>query len=95
MKRPPGHPRGSCGERGADTLTPAFAQALMRRGILQKIALSQTSCLGPCQEGANVLVYPGGVMYANIQASDVEAIVDDHLVGGVPVQSKMASAEVW
>lgn len=95
MQRPSGHPRGSCGEHGADALTPAFAQAIMKRGILQKVALTQTSCLGPCQEGANVLVYPGAVMYTKVQAADVEAIVDDHLIRGVPVQSKVASSEVW
>ena len=95
MKRPPGHPRGSCGERGSDALTPAFAQALMKRGIFQKILLTQTSCIGPCQEGANVLVYPGSVMYANVHPGDIETIVDEHFVGGVPVQSKVASSEVW
>ena len=95
MKRPPGHPRGSCGEHGADTLTPAFAQALMKRGILQKISITQTSCLGPCQAGANVLVYPGSIMYTNVQPNDVDSIVDDHLIGGMPVTAKVASAEVW
>ena len=95
MRRPAGHPRGSCGEQGADTLTPAFAQALMKRGMLQKIAITQTSCLGPCQEGANVLVYPGAVMYTKVQAQDVDAIVGDHLVGGIPVQTKLAAADVW
>ncbi len=95
MRRPPGHPRGSCGEHGADTLTPAFAQALMKRGMLQKIAITQTSCLGPCQDGANVLVYPGAVMYTRVQAQDVDAIVDDHLIGGAPVQAKLAASDVW
>lgn len=95
MKRPPGHPRGSCGERGADALTPAFAQALMKRGLLQKIALTQTNCLGPCQTGANVLVYPGAVMYSGVQPHDVDAIVDEHLLGGAPVQAKLAASDVW
>ncbi|MFT3931128.1 MAG: (2Fe-2S) ferredoxin domain-containing protein [Spongiibacteraceae bacterium] len=95
MKRPPGHPRGSCGERGADALTPAFAQALMKRGILQKVLLTQTTCLGPCQGGANVLVYPGSVMYSNVQPADVDHIVEEHFVGGVPVQAKVAGSDIW
>ncbi len=95
MKRPPGHPRGSCGDHNADALTPAFAQALMKRGLFQKIALTQTGCLGPCQAGANVLVYPGSVMYTNVQPGDIETIVDEHFIGGVPVQNKLAHSDIW
>lgn len=95
MRRPAGHPRGSCGERGADALAPAFAQALVKRGLLEKISLVQTSCLGPCQVGANVLVYPGAVLYSGVQPEDVDAIVDQHLLGGEPVQAKLAGAEYW
>lgn len=95
MQRPAGHPRGSCGANGADKLTPAFAQALMKRGLMDKIALTQTSCLGPCQSGANVLVYPGAVLYAQVGPDDVAAIVDNHLVGGEPVQAKRAAADIW
>lgn len=95
MQRPPGHPRGSCGDHNADALAPSFAQALMKRGIMQKITITQTSCLGPCQVGANVLVYPGAVMYSGVQPQDVDAIVDNHLIGGTPVQSKLAASDVW
>ncbi len=95
MRRPSGHPRGSCGENNADALSPAFAQALMKRGLIHKIAITQTSCLGPCQAGANVLIYPGAVMYGSVKPADVEVIVDDHLIGGVPVQAKLAASDVW
>ncbi len=95
MKRPPGHPRGSCGECGSDKLTPAFAQELMKRGLMERVALTQTTCLGPCQSGANVLVYPGGVLYAKVAPEDIGTIVEQHLVGGVPVADKQAPAEVW
>lgn len=95
QKRQPGHPRGSCTDKGCDTLAPAFAQAIIKRGLLNKISIVQTSCLGPCQVGANVLVYPGNVLYSWVEAGDVENIVEKHLVGGEIVTEKLAPAEMW
>jgi len=95
QKRPPGHPRGSCSEKGCDALAPAFANAVIKRGLLNKISIVQTSCLGPCQTGANVLVYPGNVLYSAVQPGDVDTIIDQHLVGGEVVAAKVAPAEVW
>jgi (2Fe-2S) ferredoxin len=33
-----------------------------------------------------VVVYPEGTWYAHVQPTDVKQIVDDHLVGGKPVE---------
>lgn len=95
QKRAAGHPRGSCSEKGCDNLAPAFQQAIIKRGLHNKVSIIQTSCLGPCQVGANVLVYPGNVLYGWVQVNDVDSIVDSHLVGGEVVSEKLASAELW
>jgi (2Fe-2S) ferredoxin len=36
--------------------------------------------------GAAVMVYPDGVWYAQVRASDVPEIVEEHLVGGRVVE---------
>lgn len=93
--RPPGHPRGSCGQSGAPELWEAFLNELEQRGLFDKIALTNTGCLGPCASGANVLVYPEGVMYGKVTAADVAEIFESHLVGGEPVERLKLPAEVW
>lgn len=95
QRRPDGHPRGSCGAKGAEALFNAFAQALIQRNLQNRIALTQTGCLGPCQAGANVLVYPGSVMYSWVEPADVLKIVEQHLLGGEPWAEKLTPAEVW
>ena len=95
QQRPPGHPRGSCGERGAASLLPPLSQSLMSRNLLQKVSVVQTACLGPCDMGANMLVYPGGVLYTALKPEDIDNIVESHLVGGTPVADKQAPAELW
>ncbi|MCG8314913.1 MAG: (2Fe-2S) ferredoxin domain-containing protein [Pseudomonadales bacterium] len=93
--RPNGHPRGSCATSGAADVMQTFAAQITAKNLLGKVALTQTGCLGPCQVGANVLVYPEGVLYSQVSGTDVEKIVDEHLVNGNPVTEKFAPTEVW
>jgi len=93
--RPPGHPRGSCGESGARELWDAFLNELEQRQLFDTVALTNTGCLGPCASGANVLVYPEGVMYGKVTPADVAEIFETHLQGGEPVERLALPPEVW
>lgn len=91
-----GHPRGSCNEEGKGAaLMGAFATALAQRNLLNKVAINTTDCLGPCDGGPNVLVYPGSVMYCHIKEDDVENIVEQHFIKGQVFNEKLASALDW
>ena len=95
QQRPAGHPRSSCAEKGAGKLMPVFSQGIMARNLYHKVSLVPTGCLGPCQVGANVLVFPGATLYMDVQPEDVDQIIDRHLMAGEPVTEKLAPAEVW
>lgn len=56
--RPPGHPRGSCAQKGCNELLQVFWKELQQRNAYDTIAITYAGCLGPCDLGANVLVYP-------------------------------------
>ncbi len=93
--RPEGHPKGSCGACGAAEVYQSLAQMLVERKLYGRFAVTQTGCLGPCHMGANVLVYPDGVLYNNMASADVQRLVDDHLLGGEPLPDKLAPVAVW
>ena len=95
QQRPAGHPRGSCAEKGCADVYNAFSMAIAKRNLFTRIALTQTGCLGPCQTGSNVLVYPGSVMYIQMMPEDVERIIDEHLLGDTKKEKKMAPPEFW
>ena len=57
--------------------------------------ITRTSCLGPCELGPSVLVYPESVMYVGVTAGDITEIFDEHLLGGRPVERLLAPAEIW
>lgn len=92
--RPPGHPRSSCGAKGADGLFDAFAQVLIANNLTSRVALTRTGCLGPCQAGANVLIYPGSQMYSWVENADAAAIVKS-LLAGETYADKATPAELW
>ena len=95
QQRPQGHPRGSCGERGAASLIPRLSQSLMARNMHQKVSIVPTACLGPCSVGANMLVFPGEVLYKGIVPDDLDGIVESHFVNGEPLTEKVAPETVW
>ena len=95
QSRPEGHPRGSCAERGCGEVMEAFGMELQNRGCYDKVAVTATGCLGPCGYGANVLVYPDGILYNGVSGDDVKEIFEQHLLENKPVERLIAPADVW
>jgi (2Fe-2S) ferredoxin len=95
QSRPPGHPRGSCGEKGAQEVMAEFGQQFEKKGLWGKYLLTSSGCVGSCDLGPSVLVYPEGILYAKVSKEDVAVIIDDHLLGDKPVERLIAPADVW
>jgi (2Fe-2S) ferredoxin len=93
--RPPGHPRGSCGQLGSTAVFQTFMQQFEQGQLYGQFALTSTGCLGSCDIGPTVLVYPEGVLYAGVKPEDVGVIVEEHLKGGKPVERLLAPEAVW
>ena len=94
-ERPPEDEKGSCAARAGNALRDAFASEFEARGLWGRMKLSTTSCLGVCEIGPAVLVYPEGVMYGKVMPADIPAIIDEHLLGEQPIERLLAPAEMW
>lgn len=73
----------------------AFWQELQKRQAYEQVAITYSGCLGPCDAGVNVLVYPEGTLYNGVTVEDVNEIFTRHLEGGEPVARLQAGAAVW
>lgn len=93
--RPPGHPRGSCQAKGSNEILQAFWAQAQARNLWDKFAVTYSGCLGPCDLGPNVLVYPEGILYNGVTKEDVEEIIEKHLLGGEVVARLKAPDGVW
>ncbi|MBI5814821.1 MAG: (2Fe-2S) ferredoxin domain-containing protein [Nitrospinae bacterium] len=95
-QRPEGHPRGSCGQKNAMAVWQKFADMLNRTNMYDKVLISGVrSCLGPCQVGPIVVVYPENVWYGNVKEEDVEDIFKSHFMLGKPVERLILPTEVF
>ncbi len=83
----------SCSARDTAEVLAAFESELRERGLLfgreakgknprGSIVLTECASVGFCSIGPAVMVYPDGVWYAQVRASDVQQIVEEHLMNG-------------
>ena len=84
-QRPEGHPKGSCLDRGAADVFNALREEQGRR-LLTEVKVVATGCMEGCLAGPVLLVVPDNVWYGGVTEADVPALVEQHLVGGEPVE---------
>jgi len=81
------------GERGSNRVRQEFRKEFVRQGLPPSVKDTQCICFGLCRYGPNVIVYPEGVVYAQVAPRDVATIVREHLVGGRVVERLLLRRE--
>src|SRR5260370_35495078 len=87
----------SCSAVDSAAVKEAFERELKARGILfgkeakgknprGSVVLTECASVGFCAIGAAVMIYPDGVWYAQVRATDVPEIIEEHLVNGRVVE---------
>lgn len=78
----------SCGNSGSRELIERLQFAILEHGgpLAMQVKINGSTCLGPCEQGINMVVYPDGVWYSRVTPDDVKEIVESHLAGGQPVE---------
>jgi (2Fe-2S) ferredoxin len=77
---------GDCKKRGSKGVRRALKEGLRAAGMNGEVRIDSVGCLGLCQHGPNVVVYPGRSWYLGLGEEDVPEVVERHLKGGEPVE---------
>ena len=80
-RRPDGHRRGSCAEKGSEKLRD-YMKARTRELGIPNIRVNMAGCLERCEFGPSVVIYPEGVWYSPKTNADIDEIIETHLQRG-------------
>jgi (2Fe-2S) ferredoxin len=81
-----GTEKQSCGEIHGLELVAEFKKQIKDLNIGLKIRANRSGCLGICDFGPTVAIYPEGTFYVGVQKEDVTEIIQSHIVNKKPVE---------
>ena len=86
----------TCGiAAGARPVLNTFVEEVNSKGLAEKVAVSQTGCIGICQFEPVVEIYEAGkekVTYVKMTAEKAAEVVEKHLKGGKVVEAYTIAA---
>ncbi len=65
-----------CTQKGANDVVMKLRREVLRRDLGSRVLVNTCGSIDLCDIGPNIVVYPEGVVYANVHASDVPDLVD-------------------
>ncbi len=83
QQKPEGIP--SCPASGSFAVLDALDREIQAHGLDNQVQLTTCGCMGLCDEGPVLVVYPAGAWYRRVQPADVAEIVGTHLRDDKPV----------
>ena len=71
-----------CKSSESDILTEKLKKELTKQGLEETVQVIMTGCFGFCEKGPIVKIMPDNTFYTQVQPSDAEDIVEEHVVKG-------------
>jgi NADP-reducing hydrogenase subunit HndC len=76
----------SCISKGAYEVMDALQDALVTQGLIDEVQVLETSRIGACISGPEIMVYPEAVHYVGLTPEDIPDLVEEHFLKGRVVE---------
>ncbi|HAI87566.1 MAG TPA: NADH-quinone oxidoreductase subunit NuoF [Firmicutes bacterium] len=83
-----------CVAAGCRAVRVEIERLVREQGLDREVRVVETGCLGPCDQGPIVVVYPEGTVYHRVNMGAAREIVAEHLVKGRPVTRLQYAGEL-
>jgi (2Fe-2S) ferredoxin len=73
-------------EGNSQSVHARLKELVKNAGLKTTIRVNNSGCMDQCGNGPMIVVYPENVWYCHVRVEDADAIFEEHLVGGRPVE---------
>ncbi|MBP1908497.1 (2Fe-2S) ferredoxin domain-containing protein [Methanolobus bombayensis] len=75
--------KGACQNKKSHNLVATISEEVMDRDLEGEVMVTATGCVGLCEKGPVVMIYPQQIWYGEVTEDDVDDILDAVEEGGV------------
>ena len=68
--------RKSCADDNSGEIRSLLKEKVKMRGWKDFVRVSQSGCMGLCENGPNVMIYPQKIYFSEVTKEDVEEILE-------------------
>lgn len=83
----------ACVSSGGDSVKLRLQEEMDKAKIADEVDIIETGCMGPCNLGPIVVIYPEGVFYKKVKPDDAYEIVNEHFLKGRLVSRLLVTDE--
>ncbi len=83
-----------CSVQGSKNLYDQLEIYLRKQGYTENVKLKCTGCLGLCENGPLVIVYPQEIFYQRVEPEDIEEIIEKTVIQGEIIERLLYSDPV-
>ena len=76
-KRPEGHPKPCCADRGGHDVRDKLKKMVKEKGLEGQVRVFRSGCLGGCERGVMAVKYPAGELMMDVKKDDLQQILDE------------------
>jgi (2Fe-2S) ferredoxin len=69
--------RVCCASQNGVALRDQLKAMVRERGYHTKIRVSSSGCMGKCEEGANMMIFPDNTWLAQVEEKDLKILLDE------------------
>ncbi len=81
-----GQQKGLCYSKNSVDIVQRLIEAIEDLDLSGEVMITNTGCFGICSQGPIMVVYPEGVWYGAVSEDDIDKIVEQHIINGLPVE---------